>query len=322
MTATFFNKRIVCLGGGIGTVNLIKGLRKYAENITVVISMADDGGSAGRLRRLYRIMPPGDLVSCMAACATHPHPLMKQLLTYRFPGNRYASDKELTGQKTGNLLMVALRDITGDFTSAIRAFQDIFSVPGTFLPATGDFVRISAKTTDGQMVYGEEKIDLGKYEGRRVLEKLYLYPKNVAASPLVVHAIKNADIIICGPGDLYTAVLPVLIIPDMQKLLKESKAQKIFVVNIANKPFETKGYKVVDFIAALKKHLGFMPFKKIIINDTFSYPIPKRYKYTYVRHNGKAIDPDITLYHSDLVDREFPLYHDSQKLANAIIRAV
>ncbi|MGH7246323.1 MAG: gluconeogenesis factor YvcK family protein, partial [Candidatus Levyibacteriota bacterium] len=159
LTSFFREKKIVCLGGGVGTVNLISGLKKYTKNITVVISMADEGGSAGRLRRLYNIFPPGDLISCMAAMSKNTKLPIKELLTYRFNGNRYGKDEHLVGHKLGNLMMVALRDITGDFEKAIATLQKMLSVEGTFFPATNDAVSISAKTIEGKEIFGEEKID-------------------------------------------------------------------------------------------------------------------------------------------------------------------
>ena len=137
--------KIVCLGGGIGTVNLIKGLKKYFSNITVVVSMADEGGSSGRLRRLYNIPPPGDLISCMAALSCEP---IGKLLTYRFPGNRYAKDYYLEGHKLGNLMAVAARDSKGSFEKAINFLQKIFNIKGNLLPVSSDNVSISIKTIE------------------------------------------------------------------------------------------------------------------------------------------------------------------------------
>lgn len=315
------NLKIVCLGGGIGTVKLIKGLKEYIENITVVISAADDGGSSGRLRRLYNIIPPGDLVSCMSALSNGKNKLISKLLTYRFPGDRYGSDYELSGHKLGNLIMVALRDITGSFEDAISLFQKIFKIKGKFLPATKEPVKISAKTIDGNEIFGEETIDLGKYNGKRILENIHLHPKNIAANPEVLEHIKNANVIIAGPGDLYTTTLPVLVVSQIAEAVIKSLAKKIFVINVANKPFETKNYKVSNYIEAVKKHLGCFPFDAIVINNNFSIKIPKGYKYSYVLNNlGNA--NGIKIIEKDLVDNNFPLYHNSLKLANAVISAL
>lgn len=314
------NKKIVCLGGGIGTVNLIKGLKDYTTDITVVVSMADEGGSSGRLRRMYNIFPPGDLVSCMASLCNDPQ--ISQLLTYRFPGDRYGRDGDLAGHKLGNLIMVALSENNKDFESAIASFQKIFNIEGEFLPATLESVSISAKTTQGKIVRGEENIDLGKYNGQRVLEEVYLKPRNAKANPKVIKAIEMADVVIVGPGDLYTTLLPVLIVPQIGRSLVNSAASKLFVINVANKPFETKGYSVLDYIKAVKKHLGAFPFSTVITNDNFSIPIPKEFNYTYVEFKDVRQTNGIAIRKANLVNEEFPLYHDSQKLAKAIVEAI
>lgn len=315
-------KKVVCLGGGIGTVNLIKGLKDYFQDLTVVVSMADEGGSSGRLRKLYDIFPPGDLVSCMAALAPTENPKIAELLTYRFPGNRYGGKNMLGGHKIGNLLIVALRDITGDFNKALTLFQKIFNIPGSFLPASSEQVTISAKTIEGQDVYGEEAIDLGKYEGVRVLDRVFIHPENPKVSDVVLEKIKNADILIAGPGDLYTTILPVLIIPAISKAFLESAAEKIFVVNVANKPFETKGYAVSNFVQAITKHLGSFPFNTIVANNNFAVKIPSKYKYDYVKSNHTELPSGVKLVETDLVAEDFPLYHSPHKLAKVIAQTV
>lgn len=316
------DRKIVCLGGGIGTVNLVKGLRNYFSDITVVISMADDGGSSGRLRRLYNIPPPGDLVSCMAAFIKDGKSNISDLLTYRFEGDRYGSDKELGGQKLGNLILTAMTRLTGDFEEAIEFFKKTFNIPGTFLPATKHAVSISAKTIEGKIIHREENIDLGKYNGKRVLEEVFLEPKDAQVNPLLIESIKKADVIVAGPGDLYTTILPVLIVKGVKEALLESSAMKIFIVNIANKPFETKGYDVNDYLKAIKRHLGVFPFGKILVNNNYAFKIPSKYKYKFVNADGIEESRDLKIIKSDLVDEKFPLYHSSEKLAKMILENI
>lgn len=316
------NKKIVCLGGGIGTVNLISGLCKFVKDLTVVVSMADDGGSSGRLRRLYNAPPPGDLVSCMAAVVKQKNPLLSKLLTYRFKGDRYGKDHELGGQKLGNLILIAMRDIAGDFDKGITLFQNTFGVSGAFLPATEAAVSISAETIEGKRIYGEEKIDLGKYSGKRILRKVFLAPKDAKANPKVLESLRSADMIIAGPGDLYTTILPVLIVREIKDALLRSQAQKIFVVNVANKPFETSGYSAKDYVEAVRRHLGSFPFQNVIINSNTIPKIPSEYSYHYVLANGLTENPEMRLVSSDIVDEKFPLYHDSSKLAKTILENI
>ncbi len=318
---TMKHKKIVCLGGGIGTVNLIKGIKQYTDNLTVIVSMADDGGSTGRLRRLYNILPPGDLVSCMAAVSNDP--VLARVLTYRFPGKRYGKDEELVGQKLGNLIVVGMRDVTGDFEKAIHLFQKVFHIPGHFSPATTQPVSISAATVEGKQINREENIDLGRYVGKKIIEKVYLHPANAKPAHGVIASLQEADAILVGPGDLYTTVLPTLIIPEIKKELTKSKKKKIFIVNVANKPSETKGYGVFDYIKAIEKHLGVFPFDIVIVNNNISIPIPKKFRAAYGYVPLKPIKyKQVAFVEKDLVDDTFPLYHSPEKLAKAVVEHI
>lgn len=315
------NKKIVCLGGGIGTVNLIKGLQAYTPNITVIVSMADDGGSAGRLRRFYSVPPPGDLVSCIAALSDSES-LVRQLLTYRFLGNRYGSDRSLPGHKLGNLILVALTAITGDFNKAVSEMQRIFQARGSIIPSTCENISIWAKTSVGEKVYREENIDLGRFTGK--IEKLYLKPSNPQAPKEAIQALQQADVIIGGPGDLYTTIIPVLLVPQILKAVKASKAKKIFVVNVANKIFETPDYHIQDFVNAIITHCRSRVFDYFLVNSNITPKIPGKFtrQYDYVLPNHMLKKPDYTILEKDLIDESFPLYHSSEKLAKAVIEAI
>lgn len=326
MKKIYTDKKVVCLGGGIGTVNLVKGLRYYFNDITVAVSMADEGGSAGRLRRLYGIFPPGDLVSCMAAIGSKENPLLSKVLTYRFPGDRYAEDGHLSGHKLGSLILVAMRDVTGDFEKAIALFQKTFNIEGLFLPATSTIVQIYIRTKSKEETFGEENIDLGKFDWKSGIEKVSLHPRHVTANPKLVEKLRQADVIIAGPGDLYTTILPVLIVKDISEVLQKSKAVKIFVVNATNKLYETKNYDVFDYIESVKNHLGFFPFEKVIVNSNNTPKIPKEHidNYQYVsspKDSKKKTSyfNNLLFVEKDLIDERFPLYHSPLKLAKAIM---
>src|SRR3989338_3039056 len=169
---------IACLGGGVGTSQILKGLRTLPVKLTAIVSMADDGGSAGRLRRAFQVPPPGDLVTCLAALSDEES-VLKDLLLYRFAGKRYGKDTDLGGQKLGNLIFVALSDIfKGDLNKALEEFSKIISSHGKVLPATTGDVNIWAVTKTGKKVFGEEKIDLGKYNGSKQLSTLHLEPES------------------------------------------------------------------------------------------------------------------------------------------------
>ncbi len=316
-------KKIVCLGGGIGTVNLVKGLKAYTKELAIVVSTADDGGSAGRLRRLYNVPPPGDIVSCIAALSSSKNPEHLKLITYRFPGDRYGKDGELSGHKLGNLMLVAGWNQTGDLQKGIMLLQQMFQSVGTIFPATTENISLSAITADGTEVNSEENIDRGKYNGNRVLEKVFIHPDNPLPTPGVLEALDKADGIIAGPGDLYTTILPVLLIPQIREALQKLSVPKIFIVNVANKPFETKNYSVSDFVTAIKKHLGTFPFTKVIVNNNHTIKIPEKYKYTFVTPDKESKNStEYTLVTADLVDESFPLYHDSQKLASLVVKEI
>lgn len=314
------NKKIICLGGGIGTVNLIKGLISYPVDITVIASMADDGGSTGRLRRLYSIPPPGDLVSCMAAMSQADE-TMKKLLTFRFAGERYGEDEALGGHKFGSLMMVALTSIMGNFSEALVQMQEIFKTKGKILPATSEPVSIWAQTSVGERVDREENIDLGRFTG--TIEKLHLKPDNPSVSKEVINAITQSDLIIAGPGDLYSTILPTLLIPEIRNAIIHSKAQKLYVVNVANKLFETPNYKVLDYIKAIAKHCGCNIFKRILMNNNITSPIPDKYKrqYEFVPLDYEK-NAEYEVIARNIINTEFPLYHDSGKLAKAIIENI
>lgn len=312
-------KKIVCLGGGIGTANLLSGIKNHFEDTNVIVSMADDGGSAGRLRRFYKIPPTGDMVNCMIALSNADN-VMLDLLKFRFPGDRYGADYILPGQKIANLMFAALILNNKNLSTAIAKMKEIFKVKASIYPSSLTRVSLRAKTSRGRIVRREENIDLGKFKGR--IRQLYIHPKNPKVDDRALEAIKNSDIIVAGPGDLYTTILPVLLVPSIIQEIKNSKAIKIFVVNVANKFFETPGYSVSDFILAIKKHCGFQPFDYFLINNNTKFTIPDNFKEEYsVAPLGKT-DDDVKCIYGDLVNENFPLYHDPSKLAKAIAKLV
>ncbi len=312
--------KIVCLGGGKGTSSLIQGLKDFDPELTVITSMADDGGSSGRLRKTYNIMPPGDIVACIAALI--PDKEMSALLTHRFPGNNKTS-KELGGHKLGNLMMLAEIQRTGDFYKALDAVKQIFGVTADILPATDERTRLSAFTIDGRRLHSETTMDLALYAEPYGIKKIYLTPKTPKVNPLVVKKLMDADVIISGPGDLYTNQLPVLIVPQIKDALFKSKAKKLFVLNIANKPFETKDFTLDSFVKAFEEHLGDFPFDTVIANRNSSIPIPKKYRYAYIPLDSKEERKrQYKLETDDLVNRDFPLYHDSHKLAQLVMKSI
>ncbi len=314
------DKKIVCLGGGVGTANLLSGIKDHFSDINVVVSMADDGGSAGRLRRYYKIPPTGDIVNCMIALS-NADKVMLDLLKFRFPGERYGLDNILPGQKIANLMFAALILNNKNLNEAIVKMKEIFQVSASIYPSSLSSVSLRAKTSTDHIVRREENIDLGRFKGK--IKQLYIYPKNPKVDPRVLEAIKNANVIVAGPGDLYTTILPVMIVPRITQELKKSKAKKIFVVNVANKLFETPNYSVSDFISAIKRHCGFQPFDSFLINNNTSFSIPEEFKNEYfIAPISKDKNKSVKCIYEDLVSENFPLYHDSSKLAKAILSCI
>lgn len=311
------SKKIVCLGGGIGTANLLAGVKNEFSDVTAIVSMADDGGSAGRLRRYYKTFPPGDVINCMIALSSKGE-LMKNLLKFRFAGNRYGPDNILPGQKLGNLMLVALTSIKGDFNKGLLEMQKIFDTKGKIFPATAVPISIWAKTSTGHIVTREENIDRGFFKGQ--IKKLFIKPKNPPVLEEVLNEIKKADILIAGPGDLYTTILPVIMVPQILSAIEESKAKKFFVVNVANKRYETPRYLLNDFIDAIKKHCETSLFDIFVLNNNFSFDIPLKHQkeYKHVPIDEKANKNPYAVIYADLIDESFPLYHDSLKLAKTI----
>jgi uncharacterized cofD-like protein len=182
-------------------------------------------------------------------------------------------------------------------------------------------VGITARTKDGYQIQGEENIDLGKFHGDKPLDEVKLVPANIKASPDAMKALKAADVIIAGPGDLYTTILPTLIIPEIKNFLLKQKKKQIFIVNVANKPFETRNYDVSHYIDAVTKHLTTFPFQTIVVNNNVSYQIPEKFNYKYVTIDPKAAQ-DFHLILDDIVDASFPIYHDSDKLARVVLNNI
>lgn len=314
-------KRVVCLGGGVGTAQILKGLRSHPYDLVAVVSMADDGGSAGRLRRAFSVPPTGDIVNCLAALSDEES-ILKELFVYRFAGKRYGKDTDLGGQKLGNLIFVALADIyKGDLNKALEEFSKIISTNGRVLPATLGDVNIWAKTKKGKKVYGEENIDLGKYNGGRLLSEVHLDPPNIKTYQHTAESLSRADLIIVGPGDLFSTVLPVVIVPKIKSILRSAKVPKIFIVNIANKPFETPNFAVSDYLETIKKHLGADVFDKILVNVNQKYKIPKDLKYKYVKYDQENLQSyGGRILEGEFADENFPIYHRGEKVAKFIER--
>lgn len=250
--------RIVAVGGGTGLSMLLSGAKNITNNLTAIVSVGDDGGSSGRLREEMGILPPGDIRHCITALADDED-LVNKLFKYRFKNG-----EGLEGHSFGNLFLTALYDITGDMVSAVRASSRVLSIRGRVLPATLDDMKLVAELEDGRIIHGESTIP----EAHGRIKRLYTEPANCTALEDVIQAIRNAELIILGPGSLYTSVIPNLLVKQISEEIIKSKAKKIYVCNIMTQPGETDNYTVSDHLKALIQHSGSNKIvDAVLVND-------------------------------------------------------
>jgi uncharacterized cofD-like protein len=302
----------VAIGGGHGLATLLRGLKEQTGNLTAIVSVADDGGSSGRIRRSLGIPPPGDLRNCLAALSDDED-LLTQLFQYRF-----AQGEELDGHAFGNLFIAALTRVTGSFDEGLLEAAHILGIRGQVLPATlADVALVADKTpvmdAHSVRIQGESRIP--GMPGR--VRTVHLEPNDPPAYPGAIKAILAADMIVLGPGSLYTSVLPNLLVPDLGKAVRASRGFKVHVCNIANQPGETDGYDAAAHLAALEDHVGRGLVDTLLVNDRLDIPAPEPVK--YVPPPTKALT-STSVYSTDLVDPQRPWRHDPGKLAAALIQ--
>lgn len=305
--------KVVAIGGGTGLPASLRAMKVHTDNITAIVSVADDGGSSGRLRREMGVLPPGDLRNNIAALADDES-LMTKLLQYRFEGG------DLAGHSFGNLFIAALADITGGLDHALAEVSRVLNLRGRVLPATLESTTIIATILrpDRGTTYtveGESRIPT---VGGRV-QKVSLRPAAPAAFPDSVKAIVQAQLIVIGPGSLYTSILPPLLVPEILDALRASSAYKVYVCNVAQQPGESDGYNVADHILALERHIGRGVFQAVLANS--HYPTENAGPNTiYVMpppaHHEVLQRYEVSLY--DLTDNSSPWRHDAVKLSQAI----
>jgi uncharacterized cofD-like protein len=304
--------RIVAIGGGHGLATLLRGLKVYSHNLTAIVTVADDGGSSGKLRRELGILPPGDIRNCLAALS-NDEAFMGQLFQYRFPNGRSG----LEGHSFGNLFISALSEITGSFEEAVAESGRVLAVHGRVLPSTIHNIELIADVMLPHMVgkfrvEGESKIPESK--GR--VHRVWLEPNNPPAYPDAIKSILTADMIIIGPGSLYTSIIPNLLVPDISEAIRASKGLKIFICNVATQPGETDGFSCNDHLLALEEHSVGGMYDVIAVNENFSGNLPNNVD--WVRTDDHTIH-GFAIYKSDLVDAVHPWRHDSKKIAEVIL---
>ena len=239
--------KIVAVGGGTGLSTMLRGLKKYTKNLTAIVTVADDGGGSGMLRRDIGMPPPGDIRHCMEALA-NTEPIMEKLLTYRF------TEGSLSGQSFGNLILAALNGVTGSFEEAVSQMSQVLAITGRVIPVTSADVQLEAIFENGARVVGESKIYHFKKEQDCRISRVALIPERPAPLPAALEAIRDADLILLGPGSLYTSVIPNLLVDGVAKAIAQSDAPKIYVCNIMTQDGETEGYTAADHLEALLVH--------------------------------------------------------------------
>ena len=302
--------KVVAIGGGTGLSSLLRGLKEYSTNVTAIVTVADDGGSSGRLRRELGILPPGDFRQCIVALAD-VEPLMAKLFQYRF-----GEGSGLEGHSFGNLFIVAMTAITGNFERAIRESSRVLAVRGQIFPSTLADLTLCAESDDG-VVRGESQIP----KARKAIKRLFLQPQRPPAYPEAMRAILDADLIVVGPGSLYTSVLPNLLVEDITRAIRASDAVKVYACNVATQEGETDEFGVTDHVEALSRHLGGNVFDYVLANSNFDVHFPLRSRSGIVPLNGDVVTSDnYRVVIADVIDSGDPLRHDPKKLAQALMR--
>lgn len=272
------NKKIVGIGGGTGLSNLLEGIKTYTDDITAIVTVTDDGGSSGRLRKDFNILPPGDIRNCIVSLSQSDS-LLSELFQYRFSGK-----SNLSGHSFGNLFITAMADITGSFAKGILEASRILSIKGKVLPSTLKNVVLGARFTDGTEILGQTEII--NYPG--TIKEVFLKPENPPAYTGVLKACREADCIILGPGSLFSSIIPNLLIKKMAETISKSGAKKIYICNIMTQPGETDGYTVTEHVLAIEKYLGC----KIDYTIVNSSPIPDSVARRYARKNSYVVLDD------------------------------
>jgi len=305
--------RVAAIGGGTGLPVLLRGLKEYTGNTTAIVTVGDDGGSSGRLRGELGILPPGDIRNCLLALAD-TEPLMEEVFAHRFDRG------SLAGHTVGNLLLGGLSEVTGDFVKAIEAASRVLAVRGRVLPSTVESVTLIADMDDGTEVRGETAIAAA---GKRI-QRLRLQPAAPAALPQAVAALADADVVIIGPGSLYTSILPNLLLPEILAALRHSRALRVFVVNVMTQPGETDSYTAADHLAALQAHIGRPGVDVVLMHSGAVAPdrlAPYREKGSLpvVADAERCAALGVHVLARDVVTPAGLVRHDSDRLAAAIL---
>jgi uncharacterized cofD-like protein len=318
--------RVVALGGGTGLSMVLRGLKEYVasskkeqvgrpiSDLAAIVTVTDDGGSSGRLRREYRVLPPGDIRNCMVALSKDEH-LLGKLFQYRFPAGR-----GLAGHSFGNLFLTALTNVTGDFPEAVRVSARVLAIRGRIFPSTAQNVTLEAELEDGKTVHGETNIS----RSRKPIREVRLVPSRVQPLPEVLEAIASADLILVGPGSLYTSIIPNLLIQKVAQAIKRSRATCVYIANLMTQPGETQHYSVADHVRAIYEHTGKDLFDFVVINRS---RVPSSLLRRYRAQSAEPVDPSfdkldrmkLRYVTGDLLNHRGVVRHDQRRLARLLL---
>lgn len=311
------DSRIAVIGGGTGVFVVLAGLRNYFKNLAAIVTMADDGGSTGVLREDFGILPPGDIRRALIALSKTDNKILSKLFNYRFK-----EGKGLSGHSFGNLMLTALERLTGNFENAIAEASRILSIEGKVIPVTLSQTKLFAELQNGQIIKGESNIDVPKHDGRLRIKRVWLNPA-ATINPRARKTLLAAELIIIGPGDLYTSIIPNLLVSGMKQTLRKTKARIIYLVNLMTKFGETNGFAASDFVKEIEKYLG----KGIVDYAVVSNKKPagarlKKYekeKAEWVAMDKKNFGSAPKLLAADLLRNRGFIRHDPEKIAKLII---
>ena len=303
--------RIVALGGGTGLSTLLRGIKGYSANITAVVAVADDGGSSGQLRQQLGIIPPGDIRNCIAALAD-AEPLMTQLMQYRFPAG-----SGLDNHAFGNLFIAAMTAVTGDFEEAVRESNRVLAVRGQVLPATSVPLNLSARLASGRTIHGQSGITTAG----EPIDHVFIEPADVRANVEALERILEAEMIVIGPGSLFSSILPNLLIADVADALRAASGIKVYVCNVATQPGETPEMTASAHLRALIDHVGDDLFDYVIINRSMDARRPEGWRASPVVVDARRLEElPVVIIEEDVIDPANAHRHDPAKLAAALMR--
>ena len=308
------NKKVTVIGGGTGMPVLLRGLKHYPIDLSAIVTVADDGGSSGRLRTEMSMPAPGDIRNVIAALS-EVEPMMEKLFQHRF-----TNGEGLTGHSMGNLFLAAMTAVTGDFYTGIKEIAKVFKVKGRIYPIANQNIFLNAEMSDGEIIVGESKIPLANKQIKRV----FVEPKTIIPLPEAIEAVGQSDLVVISPGSLYTSTLPNLVVPQIANALRETKGQVVYVCNVMTEVGETSGYTVADHAQAIIDHVGESCIDKIIVHNK---KITESVREKYAEENAEPVEYDLDrlaslgleIIEADIIDEQQKyLRHDYKKVAEIL----